>query len=189
MRSLALTAVTIGFAIAGLAAQGHNHTSRASAELDSTQETPAVISPSAAGTFTAVIDDNAQTIQYQLRFDGLEAPVTQSHIHIAQPDVSGSIVVWLCQTAAAPDPVNTQTQQCPVNGGTITGTIVPSDVRTVAAQGFASTLSASDKFDRLVTAIRSGNAYANVHTSQSPAGEIRGQIKVKDRGDHGDHDD
>src|SRR5262249_42881412 len=117
MRSLGLTAVTIGLAIAGLAAQGHNHASRASAELESTKEAPAVISPAATGKFTAVIDENAQTIQYQLRFDGLEAPVTQSHIHIAQPDVSGAIVVWLCQTPTAPDPVNTQTQQCPVNGG------------------------------------------------------------------------
>lgn len=185
MRSIGLTAVTIGLAVAGLGAQGHDHANRASAKLDSTQETPAVISPAAAGRFTAIIDDNAQTIQYQLRFDGLEAPVTQSHIHIAQPDVAGSIVVWLCQTAASPDPINPQTQQCPVNGGTITGTIVATDVRTVAAQGFGPALTATDKFDRLVIAIRSGNAYANVHTSQSPAGEIRGQIKVKG----GDRDD
>jgi hypothetical protein len=186
MRIPGLTAVTIGLAVAGLGAQGHSHADRASAKLDSTQETPAVISPAAAGTFTAIIDDRAQTIQYQLRFDGLEAPVTQSHIHIAQPDVAGAIVVWLCQTAASPDPVNPQTQQCPVNGGAISGTIVATDVRTVAAQGFGPALSPIDKFDRLVAAIRSGNAYANVHTSQSPTGEIRGQIKVKGGGDRDD---
>ena len=102
MRSLGLTTGTIGLAIAGLGAQGHSHTSRAAAELDSTQEAPAVISPAAAGTFTAVIDERSETVQYHLQFDGLEAPLTQSHIHIAQPDVSGAIVVWLCQTAAAP---------------------------------------------------------------------------------------
>jgi hypothetical protein len=48
-------------------------------------------------------------------------------------------------------------------------------------------LSASQRFARVVTAIRDGVAYANVHTQQSPTGEIRGQIQVKS-GKHGDDD-
>jgi hypothetical protein len=39
-------------------------------------------------------------------------------------------------------------------------------------------------FDALVRALRSGLTYANVHTQQSPVGEIRGQI----RGEGGDRD-
>jgi hypothetical protein len=186
MRQIGVALLSVAVAVTAVSAQGHGH-SRVSAELEGENEVPVVLSPAAEGRFTATIDDKAEMIQYELRFTGLEAPVTQSHIHIAQPDVNGAIVIWLCQTAAAPDPVNTATQQCPVNGGTISGTIVPSDVRTVAVQGLAATISAAEKFDRVVAAIRAGNAYANVHTVQSPGGEIRGQLVVKG-GDHGNGD-
>lgn len=179
MRAFGLMILAVTVAAAGLSAQGHSHERKASASLEPGQEVPIVISPAAAGKFTAVIDAEGQTIEYRLTFSGLQASATQSHIHIAQPDVNGGIVVWLCQTAAAPDPVNSNTQQCPVSGGTITGTIMPSDVRAAATQGIAATLSASQKFDRLVSAIRDGNAYANVHTAQSPGGEIRGQLSIK----------
>jgi hypothetical protein len=37
-------------------------------------------------------------------------------------------------------------------------------------------VSATD-FAAVLTAIRKGRAYANVHTAVSPGGEIRGQIK------------
>src|SRR5262249_45941453 len=44
------------------------------------------------------------TIDYTLTYTGLAAPVTQSHIHFANPRVNGGIVIWLCQTAASPAP-------------------------------------------------------------------------------------
>jgi len=187
MRAFGLAILAASLVATGLAAQKHSNVSHVSAALEGHHEVPAVLSPNAEGTFTAVIDDDAQTIHYELTFTGLQSPVTQSHIHIAQPDVNGSIVVWFCQTAGVPDPVNPATQQCPVNGGTIVGTIVPSDIRAQATQGLPAALSPSDKFDRVVAAIRSGNAYANVHTVQSPGGEIRGQIQVGG-GHKGDHD-
>jgi hypothetical protein len=31
----------------------------------------------------------------------------------------------------------------------------------------------------VITSLESGNAYVNVHTAKNPAGEIRGQVKVK----------
>jgi len=39
-------------------------------------------------------------------------------------------------------------------------------------------------FEDLLQAMRSGNAYANVHSSSAPGGEVRGQIKLTGRGDH-----
>jgi hypothetical protein len=36
-------------------------------------------------------------------------------------------------------------------------------------------------FDALLRAIETGEAYANVHTANFPAGEIRGQIRPVDR--------
>jgi hypothetical protein len=187
MRAFGLAILAASLVATGVGAQKHSNVSHVSAALEGHHEVPAVLSPNAEGTFTAVIDDDAQMIHYALTFTGLQSPVTQSHIHIAQPDVNGGIVVWFCQTAAAPDPVNSATQQCPVNGGTISGTIVPSDVRVQATQGLPAALSPSEKFNRVVAAIRSGVAYANVHTVQSPGGEIRGQIQVGG-GHKGDND-
>jgi hypothetical protein len=33
-------------------------------------------------------------------------------------------------------------------------------------------------YDELLNAMRTGNAYVNVHTAQFPSGEMRGQIRL-----------
>jgi hypothetical protein len=43
---------------------------------------------------------------------------------------------------------------------------------------------AAGEFAELVRALRAGAAYANVHTTTFPAGEIRGQIEGHDAGGH-----
>lgn len=145
---------------------------KVSARLEPRNEVPAVSSP-ASGRLRATIDEAAETIDYELTFEGLQANIVQSHIHFAQPNVNGGIVVWLCGTAATPAaPAGTQT--CP-QSGTITGTIRPANIITVTTQGIA-----TGEFAELVKAIRSGLTYVNIHTVQSPGGELRGQLKVKD---------
>jgi len=157
-------AMMVGLTGGVLRAQGP---ARVSAALEPSNEVPAVSSP-ASGTFTAEIDDSESTIDYELTFSDLQAPVLMSHIHMAQPNVNGGIVVWLCGTAAMPGPTGTQT--CP-QSGTITGTIRPENVQTVTTQGIA-----TGELDEVIDAIRAGLAYVNVHTTQSTGGEIRGQI-------------
>lgn len=122
-----------------------------------------------SGTFTAVVRGN--TISYRETFSGLTSNATQSHIHFAQPGVNGSVVVFLCQSATNPSPIAT-TPQCPAAGGTVTGTLTAADVLAVPTQN----VKAGD-FAGLLRIIRSGDAYANVHTTNFPAGEIRGQIR------------
>ncbi len=56
------------------------------------------ISTPAKGRFTAILDDPADMIQYELSYEGLRAPVTQGHIHFGQRHTVGGIIVWLCQT-------------------------------------------------------------------------------------------
>ena len=66
-------------------------------------EVPLVSSP-AQGTFRAEIDEAAQQVRYELSYSGFTTAVRQSHIHIAQPFASGSIMVWLCDSATNPAP-------------------------------------------------------------------------------------
>ena len=58
----------------------------------------------------------------------------------------------------------------------MTGTIDPADVIGPASQGIAP----GDRAE-LVQAMRNGVAYANLHTTQFPQGEIRAQINDNDQ--------
>lgn len=184
MRSISLALFATALLVIGLGAQGRPQSKRISASLEGTNEVPVVISPEAEGSFTATIDEETHEIRYTLRYSGLQAAITQSHIHVAQPAVNGGIIAWLCETAGTQDPDPTApTPLCGgPNEGTVTGIITAAQMKTAPTQGFLPstgappTMTAEERFHRLVDAIRSGNAYANIHTTQSPGGEIRGQI-------------
>ena len=99
--------------------------------------------------------------------------MTQSHIHVGQLGVTGSVVIFLCQTAGSPDPTGLA-PQCPQEGA-VSGVITAANV--IAGSQAPQQLQAGD-LAAVITAIRAGAAYANVHTQVSPGGEIRGQIRT-----------
>ena len=108
-----------------------------------------------------------------MTYSGLQAPITQSHIHVGNLAVNGSIVIFLCQTAANPDPTKLA-PTCPQQGS-VSGTITSANViagATTTQQLVQGGLPA------VIKAIHAGAAYANVHTTVSPGGEIRGQIRT-----------
>jgi hypothetical protein len=137
------------------------------------EETPAAVSTTGRGVFVATIDPDGDAIHYRETFSGLQAPVTQSHIHVGQLSITGSVVIVLCQTATNPDPTGLA-PQCPQEG-TVSGTITAANV--IAGSQATQQLAAGD-LAAVITAIRAGAAYANVHTQVSPGGEIRGQIRT-----------
>ena len=136
------------------------------------EESPSV-STTATGEFTATIAPDGEVIQYTETYSGLQGTVTQSHIHIAQLGVNGSIVIFLCQTAANPDPTGLA-PPCPQQGS-VSGEILAANV--IAGSMAPQQLAAGD-LAAVLSAIRAGAAYANVHTTPSPGGEIRGQIRI-----------
>ena len=151
---------------------------RISARLAGTNEVP-VVSTAASGRLKARIASDGESIDYELSFTGLQGIVAQSHIHIAQKDVNGGIVLWLCQgTSRAPASVAALTPECPQEG-TVSGTLTAANVIPIATQQIG-----PNEFNEAIDAIRAGFAYANVHTAPSPGGEIRGQLKVDDDDDH-----
>jgi hypothetical protein len=170
MMAALIAAATAGLAMPAAAETVH-------ARLSGFEEVPAVSSPG-EGRFRARIDQDGGIIFYELEFGDLQGAVTQAHIHVAQAGVNGGISAWLCGTAALPGPAGTPL--CPDSGGVVNGTIMSANVVGPAGQ-----LIAAGEFDELVKAIRAGVAYANVHSSAVPAGEIRGQIDH--RGRHGKH--
>ncbi len=170
-RSLVLCLLTGAMVSAGgltISGDSHGRTSRIAAVLEPEHEVPAGLS-AGRGRFVADVDAFDQRVDYRLTYDGLEGTVLQSHIHIAQPNVNGGIMVWLCGTTANPGPAGTPT--CPQSGA-VEGTIRPENVIAVTAQGVD-----AGNFADFLAAVRSGLAYANVHSTRSPGGEIRGQVR------------
>src|SRR5262245_19833495 len=129
------------------------------------------LSSTGRGRFKAVIDEEAGTIEYTLSYQDLGSAVAQAHIHIGQRHTNGGIMVFLC-TNAGNAPPGITVQACPAQPAEITGTLTAADVFGPAAQGVA-----AGEFAEVLQAIRAGSAYANVHTANFPAGEIRGQIE------------
>lgn len=140
--------------------------------LDSYQEVPSV-SSSAAGEFRAHIAPGDGSVAYELSYSGLEGEVRQAHIHFGQRGVNGGVSVFLCASAANPDPTGLA-PTCPASGS-VQGLIQAGNVIGPAGQGLS-----AGQLAELVAAIRAGVAYVNVHSSTFPAGEIRGQLR--DRG-------
>jgi CHRD domain-containing protein len=142
------------------------------------------------GTLHLDLDANAGKATFTLTYSDLGSPsttatrtVTQAHIHFGKRHVGGGILVFFC-TNLGNGPVGIVTPPCPPNAGTVTGTFTSASVVAIAGQN----VTAGD-FDALVDALRSNTAYANIHTTGFPAGEIRGQIR-KDRRDNNDkHND
>ena len=151
---------------------GSRRGDRIEARLKGFAEVPAV-SSAASGRFKARIDSASQTLSYELSFSGLEEAVRMAHIHFGQHGVNGGVMVWLCQTPASPSPVPS-TPLCP-QSGTVSGVVSAADVIGPSGQGIAAT-----EFAEMVKAISAGVAYANVHSSKFPGGEIRGQLRDDD---------
>ena len=143
------------------------------AVLTGYEETPSAVSTTGRGVFSAIIADDGQSIRYRETFNGLQGTITQSHIHVGQLSIGGSVVIFLCQTASNPDPTGLA-PQCPQEGA-VDGVITAANV--IAGSQAPQQLVAGD-LASVITAISAGATYANVHTNLSPGGEIRGQIRV-----------
>ena len=165
MLVLAILALAVlSVAVAGIVAA--NDKSRFKTALTGYEETPAV-SSAGSGEFTATVDDENQTIHFTLSFANLNSNVLFAHVHFGQRGVAGGVAAFLCGGGSKP--------AC-VPGTTMTGTITPADVIGPTGQGIA-----PGEWNELVAAIRAGVAYANVHSTTQPAGEIRGQINDNDQ--------
>ncbi len=142
-------------------------------QMQGFQEVPAVVS-NGSGQCRIQINEAAGTIAYQVGFSDLEGNITQSHIHIGQPNVSGGISLWLCQTTGTPAPASVAaiTPMCPgPTSGTFSGTLTADNVIGPTGQA----VPVGDLGD-VIDAIRSGKTYCNIHSTVVPGGEIRSQL-------------
>lgn len=152
-----------------------------SAKLRGINETPGPVATQATGSFHATLSSDGTTLSYTVTYNNLNAQVTQSHIHFGLSKETGGIMIWLCQTAAVPAPASDPgVPTCPdTTSGTISGTATVANVVGPNGQG----ITPGVDFNKVIQAMREGAAYANVHSTRSPGGEIRGPIRTGDPDD------
>ena len=143
------------------------------AQLNGYKQIPATLNSSGSATFLARINEDGTSIQYELSYGGFPTVVTQSHIHFGGSATSGGIALFLC-TNLGNAPAGTQVPACPPEPATVTGTLTAADVVAIAGQGLGG---GAAGFAEILKAIRAGAAYVNVHTTQYPPGEVRGQTR------------
>jgi len=122
-----------------------------------------------AADFHGTISSDGTTITYTLKWSGLTTLPLFSHIHFGPTKVNGGIMVFLCGGGGKP-PCTQATS------GMATGTIIAADIVGPAAQGIPPAPNGS--FADVIRAIRTHNAYANLHSTMFPGGEVRGEVVV-----------
>jgi CHRD domain-containing protein len=123
--------------------------------LSGANENPA--RPSAGnGSAQVVIDGDS--VHYALEIDDI-ANVFAAHIHTGASNVNGPVRVTFFNTAQS-------------------SALTVTDKHILAEGTFTAANVSGISFADLLAAIRGGNAYVNVHTTQFPGGEIRGQLQA-----------
>ena len=132
--------------------------------LAGAQENPPVTS-AASGEFMAIFDTaTPAAFDYDLQVNvPAGTTINQVHIHAGATGVNGGILFTLCDELANPAIACTLTNGVISLSGTLTAT-------EFSPEGGLTT------FEEAVTAIRTGGAYVNAHSTANPGGEIRGQI-------------
>lgn len=167
---LVLVAAAATLVVAALATAGDGTKNFSGDPLNGYEENPDV-STVASGSFEARLSNDGTSLHYELSYSGLEGTVTASHVHFGKPAINGGVSFFLCNGPTTPP--------CPAApGGTVEGDIVATDVIGPTGQGIE-----PGNLVEILAAMRAGHAYANVHSTKWPGGEIRAQINNRGEGD------
>jgi hypothetical protein len=133
------------------------------ANLTGSEEVPAVTTD--AGAQATFVFNPDGSLSYELRATGPIQNATASHIHLGARAQNGPVVLFLFGPSTGQN----------FQAGDLIASGTAHDADVIARPGFTPTIS------NLVARIRQGRAYANLHTTTHPGGEIRGQVVITDR--------
>lgn len=136
------------------------------ADLLGASERPNPVTTAADGRFLAAARDTATiagkkdslaVMVFSINVRNISA-ATAAHIHAGGEDVAGPVMVTLFSG--------------PTTGNGFTGLLSSGEISR------ATSFTAPYTLDSVLTRMRNGTAYVNVHTTANPSGEIRGQIQL-----------
>ncbi len=138
------------------AVSAHAATITFNATLLGSNEAPTPTASTATGIGSFTFDTVAQDITYVIGYSALSSSAGAAHIHFGPVGVSGPIILPF-----SPSPTGTS--------GTLSGILTTANLINQATSGIVT-------FTDIYNAAVADDLYANLHTTNFPAGEIRGQL-------------
>lgn len=158
LRRLFTNALIGSIAAFGLTACDNDPQEKYVAELRASNEVP-VNNSSAVGRVVFLVSRDASYAEYSVEVSGLTGGIRGGHFHRAAAGVNGPVILSFFFNSDG----------TPNNGPT------PGTTDLEINKAIARTVTKA-QLDSILTDLRAGNLYANVHTPNFPGGEIRGQM-------------
>lgn len=137
-------------------------------KLSGDQEVPEEVHTRASGQAVLELSEDGTSLHFRITVNALE-DFLAGHIHIGAPDENGPVVAYLVPIEPYPFTEFIDDPLFPgVTNGLLGEGVITSDHLIGPLEGATIT--------DLVHEIEAGNAYVNLHTSEYPAGEIRGNF-------------
>ena len=114
------------------------------------------VSTSAAGNAHFVLHPNRKSLKYDIRFNNLSTPFSSAHFHLGQINQNGPIIKTLTHDFIPTNNLRTS--------GFIQGTWSSKDNEPLT--------------ELIVDEILANRVYVNIHSTQYPNGELRGQVSI-----------
>lgn len=168
MKSKFVLILALGMLASPLAVQALPTVFKAS--LEGLSEVPPNLSPG-TGDVTVTVDDVAMTMRVEAIFSGLIGTTTVAHIHCCAPAGSNASVATAVPSFPGFPAGVTSGSYDTLFDMTLASSYNPA---FVAANGGT----AAAAFGVLFGGLNAGNAYFNLHTTQFPGGEVRGNLAV-----------
>ena len=127
------------------------------ATLSGGDEAPTRVNTGALGTAVVFVDTTNLEMTVNVQVFNLPAGATGGHIHVGAEGTAGPVIFDLAPTAGT------------TGDFTLSQRLSAANLVVRAAQGINTMADA-------IQALTGGNCYINIHTSNNPAGEIRGQL-------------
>jgi hypothetical protein len=149
---------------------------RFAANLSGANETPPVAS-AGTGFVTVDYDDVAHTLLINATWSGLNSGSTVAHIHCcALPTTTAGVAVTPSTLPGFPTGLTSGSYTSPLLNLLLASTYTSGFVTNFAGGVLANAEAA------LITNMKDGRAYFNIHSTTSPGGEIRGVLVVPEPG-------
>jgi hypothetical protein len=158
--SIACSVLAALFLVVGGCSSDNDEFDFFEAELSGGNEVPP---RSTAASGRAGFAFDGTNLVYSIEVDDI-SNVIFAHIHSGAAGVNGPVRVFLFCSPGATCSFSTTDQTTMVSGTLTAANMVPGGIT----------------FEQMLAEMQAGTAYVNVHTTQFPGGEIRGQIAVED---------